>query len=231
MTASERLSVGCASLDELLGGGLETGTITTVYGPPGAGKTNLALSAAATTVGAGHRVLILDTEGVSVDRLDQLLSAHAESKVGTDRIVIRDIHGFDEQSDAVREAADVSPELALIILDSATGYYRLERTNDEREGDALRELTRQITHLLSVARKNNLAVLLTNQVFTDPDADRPRPLGGHTLSHWAGSVIRLDRFRGGNRRATLEKHRSQPAGETAAFRITETGLESVDRLR
>jgi DNA repair protein RadB len=41
-------------------------------------------------------------------------------------------------------------------------------------------------------------------------------------------VLRLDRFRGGNRRATLRKHRSKPAGETARFRITGTGLESVE---
>ncbi|MFB6218735.1 MAG: DNA repair protein RadB, partial [Halobacteriaceae archaeon] len=37
------------------------------------------------------------------------------------------------------------------------------------------------------------------------------------------------RFRGGKRRATLEKHRSQAAGETAAFRITDSGLEAADR--
>jgi DNA repair protein RadB len=67
-------------------------------------------------------------------------------------------------------------------------------------------------------------------VYSDPDSEsgRPRPLGGHTLTHWTGVVLRLERFRAGNRRATLEKHRSKPAGGTARFRITETGLEGVD---
>jgi len=81
-----------------------------------------------------------------------------------------------------------------------------------------------VTHLLSLARKHDLAVVVTNQVFTDPEGDRSRALGGHTLDHWTGTVLRLDRFRGGNRRATLEKHRSKPAGETATFRITGEGL-------
>jgi DNA repair protein RadB len=71
-------------------------------------------------------------------------------------------------------------------------------------------------------------VVVTNQVFTDPDGDRARPLGGHTLGHWSGAVVRLERFRGGNRRATLEKHRSRPAGASVRFRITGDGLEAVD---
>ncbi|MFB6088008.1 MAG: DNA repair protein RadB, partial [Haloarculaceae archaeon] len=41
---SERISTGCDAIDELLGGGFERGAVTQVYGPPAAGKTNLALS-------------------------------------------------------------------------------------------------------------------------------------------------------------------------------------------
>jgi DNA repair protein RadB len=55
-----------------------------------------------------------------------------------------------------------------------------------------------------------------------------KALGGHTLEHWTGVVVRLDRFRGGNRRATLEKHRAKAAGETATFKITDRGIESAD---
>ena len=233
MSASSRLSLGCRSLDQLLDGGIETGTISLVYGPPGAGKTNLALSAAVTTAADGDRAMIIDTEGISPDRLDQFIAGsttHTEHDEVADRIVVRAAHDFDGQAEAVKDARSVSESLGLIVVDSLTGFYRLERTSDERDGDALRDVTRQVTHLLSLARRHDLAVLATNQVFTDPEADRVRPLGGHTLEHWAGAVIRLDRFRGGNRRATLEKHRSLPAGETAAFEITDRGLEPIDRL-
>jgi DNA repair protein RadB len=85
-----------------------------------------------------------------------------------------------------------------------------------------------VTHLLGLARRHDLAVVLTNQVFADPDSDRTRPLGGNTLEHWTGAILRVERFRGGNRRATLEKHRAKPAGETATFRITQTGLVGSD---
>lgn len=233
MSGARRLPVGCRSIDELLDGGIETGAMSLVYGPPGSGKTNVALSAAVTTAAAGERVMIIDTEGLSPERLDQLIAGvddRGRDAHLADRIIVREAHDFDEQAQAVKDAETIANSLELIIVDSLTGFYRLERTADERDGDALRAVTRQVTHLLSLARKHHLAVLATNQVFTDPEAERVRALGGHTLAHWAGAVIRLDRFRGGKRRATLEKHRSLPAGQTAGFEIADGGLEPVDRL-
>jgi DNA repair protein RadB len=40
--------------------------------------------------------------------------------------------------------------------------------------------------------------------------------------------VRIERFRGGNRRATLEKHQAKPAGDSARFKIVGDGLESVE---
>ncbi len=221
----ERIPTGCTSVDELLGGGFERGTVTQLYGPPAAGKTNLALAAAVETAAAGGTAVYIDTEGVSVDRFEQLLRGRVDDIEGVaSRIIIEDAYDFDEQAEAVRDAADFATQADLIVLDSATGFYRLERASDGEAGDALRQVASQVTHLLSLARKHDLAVVLTNQVFSDPDADRTRPLGGNTLEHWTGVVVRLDRFRGGNRRATLTKHRSKAVGESATFKITEKGV-------
>ncbi len=229
---SDHVPTGCDPVDELLGGGLERGAVTQVYGPSAAGKTNLALSAAVETAAAGGSTLFVDTEGLSPDRIEQLGSARAE---GTDesleslaeRIVVSEALDFEEQREAVQDAADFAPRVELIVLDSATGFYRLRRTEGD-EGETLRAVARQITHLLSLARKHDLAVLFTNQVFTDPEADRTRALGGHTLDHWSGAILRVERFRGGNRRATLEKHRSRPVGDSVRFRITGEGLAAAE---
>lgn len=229
MTAPDRVSTGCPPVDTLLDGGLEVGSITQVYGPPASGKTNLALSAAVAVAADGGRALYIDAEGISPERLAQLARGRGDKPAITDRIIVREVHDFDEQRTATREAADVAPNLRLIVVDSLTGFYRLERGREDREAaDALRAVTRQVTHLLSLARKHALAVLVTNQVFMDPEADRIRPLGGNSLGHWSGAVVRLDRFRGGNRRATREQHRSLPAGETVMFRITDTALQSAE---
>jgi DNA repair protein RadB len=177
----------------------------------------------------------IDTEGLSLSRFEQVASARVDAASGaedvedlTSRIIIKEAYDFGEQAEAVRDTADLAERADLLVLDSATGFYRLERGEDEEAGDALRQVADQVTHLLSLARKHNLAVVLTNQVYSDPDSDRTRALGGHTLEHWTGTVVRIERFRGGNRRATLEKHRAKPAGETARFRITDSGLAGTD---
>lgn len=224
------LSTGCSALDDLLGGGLERGTVTQLYGAPGAGKTNVALSAVVEAVADGGTAVIVDTEGLSVDRFEQILSARVDDvEAASSRVVIQSAYDFDEQTEAVRDVEDFAERADIVVVDSATGFYRLRRTEDEERGDALRAVANQVTHLLSLARRNDLVVLVTNQVYADPesDADRVRPLGGHTLTHWTGTVVRLDRFRGGKRRATLEKHRSRPEGETAQFAITGSGIESA----
>jgi len=268
---------GCDPVDELLGGGLSRGAVTQFYGPPAAGKTNIALSTAIETVASGEVAVYVDTEGVSIDRFRQLLAARtqiadseaplqvgAEGTTAPDRtgaesadeeiltdpgtgsrseagdpplgadaealasqVIVSEAHDADEQAEAIQDATALADRAGVFIVDSATGFYRLERDDDD-EGAALRRLTRQVTQLLGVARREECAVLLTNQVYTDPETDRAAPLGGHTLAHWCGAVVRLDRFRGGNRRATLEQHRSRPAGATATFRITEDGFEEAE---
>lgn len=229
---SDPVSTGCGPIDELLGGGLERGTVTQVYGPPAAGKTNLALSAAVSVAVEAGRAVYIDTEGLSVDRFGQLLEARTDDVEATStRIIVQSAHDFEEQAEAVRDVDELAEEADLVVLDSATGFYRVRRRDDTEEGDTLRRVADQVTHLLSLARRYDLAVVLTNQVYTDPDADRLRPLGGNTLEHWTGTVLRLDRFRGGKRRATLEKHRSKAVGETARFQITENGLADVEDAR
>ncbi|MFB6161334.1 MAG: DNA repair and recombination protein RadB [Haloferacaceae archaeon] len=226
---SEPLSTGCAPLDDLLGGGFERGTVTQLYGPPAAGKTNVALAAVARVAAAGDRALYLDTEGLSVERFRQLArGVDGDPDRLASRVVITDAYDFAAQEEAVRDAEEFAAEVELVVLDSATGHYRLERTDDDG-GETLRRVGKQVRHLLSLARKHDLAVVVTNQVFTDPDSNRPRALGGHTLDHWTGVVVRLDRFRGGKRRATLEKHHAREAGGTVPFRITADGVEGVDR--
>ncbi|MFB6178417.1 MAG: DNA repair and recombination protein RadB [Halorientalis sp.] len=226
---SEPIPTGCTSIDDLLGGGFERGVVTQLYGPPAAGKTNLALSAAVETAATGNSALFIDTEGLSVDRLEQVAGSRpAALEDIASRIIISDVLDFEQQGEAVQDAAEFAEQVELIVLDSATGFYRIKRSEDDEAGDALRTVAQQVTHLLSLARKHDIAVVITNQVYTDPDSDRAAPLGGHTLTHWSGVVCRIERFRGGNRRVTLEKHQSKPAGDTARFKITGEGLASVE---
>ena len=161
---TEPVSTGCDALDTLLGGGFERGVVSQLYGQPAAGKTNIALSAAVGVAADGDSALYIDTEGLSVDRFQQLIEHRTDEALDTvaSRLIISDAVDFDEQQEAVRDAADFAERVELIVLDSATGFYRLNRAGDEEGGDSLRAVARQITELLSIARKHDIAVVVTN---------------------------------------------------------------------
>lgn len=227
------VSSGCAPLDDLLDGGFERGTVTQLYGPPAAGKTNIALQAAAQACVDDSSVLYIDTEGVSFERFRQLvrgIDPDRDPEAVASKLSVSAAHSFEEQAQAVKRASDLAPEVSIIVLDSASGFYRVERIDETEDatGDTLRRLGDQIAHLLGLARRYNLAVIITNQVFTDPDTDRVRPLGGYTLEHWCGTILRIERFRGGRRKVTLEKHRSRGVGESVTIEITDTGIVGME---
>ena len=225
-----KLSTGCIPIDNLLGGGVDIGSITQIYGPPASGKTNISLCATTETVLNNKNVVYIDTEGVSINRFHQLSRNKGDPYQLGERLIISEVHSFQEQADAIKNVEKLAPNTELIILDSATGFYRLEQA-EKNDGSTLRALARQTIMLLSLARRFDLAVIITNQIYSNPETNQIKPLGGHILPHWNGTVLRLDRFKRGNRRVTIEKHRSRPAGESARFVIEETGLVGADEIQ
>lgn len=58
----ERIPTGCRAVDDLLDGGLATGTITQVFGEKALGKSIFSHQVACSAVTGGHSAVILDTE-------------------------------------------------------------------------------------------------------------------------------------------------------------------------
>ena len=73
--AEDRCSTGVPSVDRLLGGGLETDSLTEIYGEGGSGKTLFCLGVAHRIAREGRWVFYIDTEGLSVDRLGAIAGA------------------------------------------------------------------------------------------------------------------------------------------------------------
>ncbi|KXZ56730.1 hypothetical protein GPECTOR_1g658 [Gonium pectorale] len=72
------LPTGCAPIDTLLGGGLREGTVVEVAGETASGKTQLCLSAAATTAFRGEPVFYVDTTGsFAPERVVRMAQAEA----------------------------------------------------------------------------------------------------------------------------------------------------------
>ena len=221
----DRLPTGIAGLDRLLGGGLETDGLTELYGEGGSAKTIVCLWVAARVALAGRWVLYIDTEGVSVDRLEATAGGRLDAVL--DHLLLSRPKDLEEQSRAVENAGALARDgrrpVGLIVLDSATFYYRLRLSSDE-EDEGRQALLRELAQLVATASQAEIPVLFTNQVWRNPRTGTLEPLGGSFVNHAAKTILRLDRLSGPRRRAVLVKHRSLPEG-SAEFRITPTGVE------
>ena len=217
------LSTGSKALDDLLEGGFEGGAITLLFGEAGSGKTNICLQIASMVAAAGKKVIYIDTEGVSLERLQQIAGDTFLEVVKN--TLFFEPHNFDDQEKFVDKAvklAESSLEVGVIILDSATIHYRLTR-NDEEKG-VRKSLSPQLAKLLSAARSKDIPIVLTSQVYTDIEKGTFEPLGGHVLLHNAKAIIRLDKIGTNARRAVIIKHRHLEEGRRTDFKITKNGV-------
>jgi DNA repair protein RadB len=214
------LPLKCQPLDDLLGGGIESGILTRIYGEAGTGKTNLCLQAARECVAAGSKVAYIDTEGVSVERIRQICAEYDYKKI-LRNILFFSPSSFESQENMMQDALGTK-DIGLIIVDTITMFYRLNLENDHEA--AVRSFTRQATNLQVAAREKDIFVIITEQVYTDKNGEI-KPFTNRETEHMAKTMLRLDKKGVGERVATIMKHRSQPEGKKACFRISPIGLE------
>jgi DNA repair protein RadB len=247
----DHLATGCAPLDGLLDGGLESDAITLVFGEGGSGKTNLALQCARQVALSGKRVGYVDTEGVSSIRLRQVFSAAPALATvmpdteGGDALVdlaaapaapgLRELESkvlffmpytIEEQERLVANATRV-PDLGLLVVDSINMHYRLHiDTGGDAEAEASRSLYKQLHHLTGFARQNQVPVLVTGQVYGGEDATQP--FARRVMEHLVKALVRFEKRPDGARKATILKHRSIEEGRSARFRIGPHGLDPAE---
>jgi len=221
------MSCGCKCIDDLLGGGFERGIVTQIYGASGTGKTNICIQLAVATVHGGKKVVFIDTEGFSAERFRQIAGDDAKKVAGD--IIIYEPASLDQQYSAVLELEKIMNEkIGLIILDSAALFYRLGLSSDDSNDENMalrRELVNQIGLLHGLARKYNISVVITNQVFKDVSTGELCPIGGNALEHLSKTIILLEKTGPSKRKAALRKHRSKCEGTNCEFMLTENGVQ------
>ncbi|HLD40294.1 MAG TPA: DNA repair and recombination protein RadB [Candidatus Nanoarchaeia archaeon] len=219
-----KISTGAAFLDALLEGGYDSDILTTIFGPSGAGKTNLCLLAAARIAESGKKVLFIDTEGgIAVERIKQISTDY---NLVLDKIIFLNPVTFVEQNDIFEKVKVMANEqIGMIVVDSISMLYRLELGKSDEVYEVNSALGRQIAYLVEIARRKKIPVLITNQVYADFDhRDEVKMVGGDLLKY--GSKCLLEIKRGEEfREIILRKHRSLPEGKRVKFKIVERGIE------
>ncbi|MFC1704983.1 DNA repair and recombination protein RadB [Nanoarchaeota archaeon] len=221
---TKKVPTGSRIMDGMLQGGYDCDIITTIYGPAGSGKTNLALLCAINVARNNKKVIYIDTEGsFSLDRLRQIA---LDYKKILGRMVFLRPTSFSEQKKDFEKLKDiVNDKIGLVVVDTIGMLYRIELGTSSDIYEVNRTLGKQISYLAEIARKKQIPVLLTNQVYSDfENKDKIKIVGGDLLKYGSKCLIELQITPQSNRKAILVKHRSIAEKKEITFKIVETGV-------
>jgi len=235
-----KISTGSKNFDALLGGGVETQSITETHGAFSSGKSQLGFQLAVNVQlpkekgGLSGNCLFVDCENTfRPERIKQIAeSMGMNAKEVLENIQIARAYNSDHQVILVEKAGEMIKEknIKLLIVDSVTSLFRSDYSGRGELAARQQKLNRHLHTLQRLSEVYNLAVYVTNQVMARPDilfGDPTVPIGGHILAHQAGTRLYLRKSKGDTRIARLVDSPNLPEGETV-FRITPEGIKDPE---
>uniref|UniRef100_A0A8C7DBE9 DNA repair protein RAD51 homolog n=2 Tax=Oncorhynchus kisutch TaxID=8019 RepID=A0A8C7DBE9_ONCKI len=234
-----QISTGSKELDKLLQGGIETGSITEMFGEFRTGKTQLCHTLAVTCQlpidqgGGEGKAMYIDTEGTF--RPERLLAvAERYGLVGSDvldNVAYARAFNTDHQTQLLYQASAMMAEsrYAMLIVDSAMALYRTDYSGRGELAARQGHLGRFLRMLLRLADEFGVAVVITNQVVAQVDgaamfsADPKKPIGGNIMAHASTTRLYLRKGRGETRICKIYDSPCLPESE-AMFAINADGV-------
>ncbi|MFT4312649.1 MAG: DNA repair and recombination protein RadA [Candidatus Woesearchaeota archaeon] len=233
----QKISVGNASFDALLGGGFETGSIVECFGEFGSSKTQIGHVLCVQTLkdDPDAYAVYVDTEKTfRPERIIQLAEG-----VGADpqdilrRIKVAKAYNSDHQMLLVEKVEELVTKqklkVKLLVVDSLTSHFRAEFVGRGTLAGRQQKLNKHMHMMSKLADLHNLCVYVTNQVMSKPDqffGDPTAAIGGHIVAHASTFRLYLRKGKKGCRVAKLIDSPNLPDGE-CAFMVTEGGLKEA----
>jgi DNA repair protein RadA len=234
----QRITTGSEKLDELLLGGVETQSITEVYGDYGSGKTQLCHTLCVTCQlppdqnGLDATAIYIDTEGTfRPERIYQIAEVRGlDPNEILQNIFLCKVYNSSHLELVVRELDRFIEKFQakVLIVDSIISLHRAEFVGRGTLADRQQRLNHLIHRLLRLAEIFNIAIIVTNQVQTKPDTffgDPTRPAGGNVIAHACTYRIYLKKA-GSQRIATMVDSPCHPYTDVR-FQLTEKGVEDI----
>jgi len=232
-----RITTNSQELDDLLGGGVETGSVIEFFGEFRTGKTQIMHQLCVNVQlpkeqgGIEGRALYIDTEGTfRPERIIQMAEGlDLDSKEILKNIIFGRAYNSDHQILLIKEAANFIKEknIKLIVVDSLIGHFRSEYIGRGTLANRQQTINAHLHDLLRLCDiYSDLSVVVTNQVQSKPDVFYGNPLqaaGGNVVAHGSTIRIYLRKGKGEQRIAKMVDAPHLPEGE-AVFSITENGI-------
>lgn len=187
-TSPRKLASGIVEFDELLGGGVESGTSTLIIGAPGTGKSTIAAHFAVCAAKRGeHAALLLFDESVSTLRARCAgLNMDLDAYLQNGRISVRQIDPAElSPGELIHDIRCAVEELdtTVLVIDSLNGY--LNAMPNERF------LILHLHELLTYLGRNGVATLLVSAQHGLIGAQMRSPIDA---SYLADAVVMLRYF-------------------------------------
>lgn len=232
------LTTGSTELDKLLEGGIETGSLTEVFGEFRTGKTQLCHTLCVTCQmpisegGAEGKAIYIDTEGTFRPQRLQTIAERfgMDPEVALENVAYARAHNSEHQNELLKMAAAIMSQdrYALIVVDSATALYRTDYSGRGELSERQMQLAQFLRQLTRLAEEFGVAVFMTNQVVANPDGmsfakDSTKPIGGNIVAHASTTRLRLRKGRGENRICTVFDSPTLPEAD-CQFAIGPSGI-------
>ncbi|CAI2373964.1 unnamed protein product [Moneuplotes crassus] len=237
--AITKVSTGSKTLDALLGGGVETGSITEIFGEFRTGKTQICHTLCITSQlseekgGGEGMAMYIDTEGTfRPERLVPIAERYGlDINEVLENVAYARAHNSDQQCKLIKQAAALMCEnrFSVVIVDSATALYRTDYSGRGELSARQMHLAKFLRSLQKLADEFGVAIVITNQVVAQVDgasmfADSKKPIGGHIMAHASTTRLSLRKGRGESRVCKIYDSPCLPEGE-AMYNITEAGID------
>jgi DNA repair protein RadA len=233
--SENRISSGSKNLDNLLGGGIETRSITELYGEFGSGKTQICHTLCVTVQrnaqlsGLTGNALYIDTENTfRPERIVSIANARSlNPELILENIIVAKAYNSSHQEAIIEEAANVIElhGIRLLVVDSAVSHYRAEYLGRALLSERQQKMNRFLHILLRIAETCSVAVVITNQIQSSPDSlfgDPFRPAGGNIMGHT--TTYRIYLKRAGKNRIARMADSPYHAEREVLFTLNEEGI-------
>jgi DNA repair protein RadA len=229
-----RIATGSKNLDELLGGGIETRAITELYGEYGTGKTQICLTLCVTVQQNESednlcRALYVDTENTfRPERIASIASARNIDPIrALENIIVAKAYNSSHQEVIIQESPNIINlnNIKIMIVDSIVSHYRAEFLGRSFLSERQQRINRLLHILLRIAETCKVAVVITNQIQSSPDAifgDPHKATGGNVMAH--ASTYRLYLKKAGKNRIARMVDSPYHSEREILFTLNEQGI-------
>ncbi len=235
-----RVVTSSNALNEILGGGIETGAITELVGEFRTGKTQIAHQCCVNVQlpvdqgGLGGKALYVDSEGTfRPERLAKMAMAKGmDVKEALRNVIYARAYNSEHQINILRQARKIieTQNVKLIVIDSLISHFRGEYFGLGSLGPRQQLLNLHLHQIMQLCDTYMIAAIVTNQVQAKPDVFFGNPIvpaGGNIIAHGSTYRVYLRKGKGDTRVAKVIDAPGLPEAE-AVFKISDKGIEDAE---